>query len=632
MAWKQRWSQAVNRLKRKPTFKWKPTFKRKPVLKWKRLKKGELQTSFGATFMKLVKKIDEMNIGKDLTIRKKLWGLIVLSLVMVIGVGGYALVSLKDANNQADDIVNNWNKGLDYAHELNTLAANYRTLELDHIVSDDAAVKEELRGKMTAIRENINTIAPKYEARAVNEEDKELFHNFSRQWEMYQRVSDNMLKFSDSGNLGMARAYYDAQSQSTYDNFTQRLTELVTYNSEGSARVGQDMEKEFMQSLAALLVVTVGALAILLFLGFSLLRSIVRPMQTLQTRFDELATQGGDLTMTIPVTSNDEIGQVSRSFNTFLGTLREIMIDVDETAKVVLTSSKEVSAEVTRLSHYMEETSGTVEELTAGMEETAASSQEMSASTTEMGSSIDSIVDLSNESAETASQVEARAHEMRQQAIGSKTEAVSIIENKQAELAEAIKGAQSVEEIRVLTTAILAIADQTNLLALNASIEAARAGDAGRGFAVVASEIRKLAENSRQTVNEIRTVSNTVIDSVERLNTSSADMLSFLNTSVLADYDRLEAAATQYEQDATVFGQTAKTFEGNALQLRHMTDNILGVIHEVATTVTEGADGTQSISEKVQLSVERFNDVQMRMAETEQRASELSNRVAQFKL
>ncbi|MGE6490519.1 methyl-accepting chemotaxis protein [Exiguobacterium sp. NPDC077395] len=614
MAWKSIWSKTLSRIKRKPTRTWKSTLKRK------RGEKRERTTSFGA------------NVGKNLTIRQKLWGLVIISLVMVIGVGGYALFSMNDANRQADDIVNNWNKGLDYAHELNTLAANYRTLELDHIVTEDATQKEELMTQMKEIRDEINTIAPKYEERAVNEEDKELFHNFSRQWEMYQRVSDNMLTFSSTGNTGMARSYYDAQSQSTYDNFTQKLSDLVAYNSEGSQRVGQDMEREFMQSLMALVAVTVGAVVILLFLGLSLLRSIIRPMQTLQTRFDELATQGGDLTMTIPVTSNDEIAQVSRSFNTFLGTLREIMIDVDETAKVVLSSSKDVSAEVTRLSHYMEETSGTVEELTAGMEETAASSQEMSASTTEMGSSIDSIVDLSNDSAETATRVETRAHEMREQAVVSKTEAVTIIEKKQVELAEAIKGAQSVEEIRVLTTAILAIADQTNLLALNASIEAARAGEAGRGFAVVASEIRKLAENSRQTVNEIRDVSNTVIDSVERLNTSSADMLTFLNTKVMADYDRLEEAATQYEQDATVFGETAKTFEGNALQLRHMTDNILGVIQEVATTVTEGADGTQSISEKVQLSVERFNDVQAKMSETEKRASELSNRVAQFKL
>ncbi|MBR3063062.1 MAG: methyl-accepting chemotaxis protein, partial [Exiguobacterium sp.] len=486
MAWKSTWSKALSRIKRKPTWTWKPT------LKWKRGEKRERTTSFGA------------NIGRNLTIRQKLWGLVIISLVMVIGVGGYALFSMSDANRQVDDIVNNWNKGLDYAHELNTLAANYRTLELDHIVSEDATKKEELMTRMKEIRDEINTIAPKYEGRAVNAEDKELFTNFSRQWEMYQRVSDNMLTFSSTGSTGMARSYYDAQSKSTYDNFTQKLADLVAYNSEGSQRVGQDMEREFMQSLMALIAVTVGAVVILLFLGLSLLRSIIRPMQTLQTRFDELATQGGDLTMTIPVTSNDEIAQVSRSFNTFLATLREIMIDVDETAKVVLSSSKDVSAEVTRLSHYMEETSGTVEELTAGMEETAASSQEMSASTTEMGSSIDSIVDLSNESADTANRVETRAHEMREQAVVSKTEAVAIIEKKQVELAEAIKGAKSVEEIRVLTTAILAIADQTNLLALNASIEAARAGEAGRGFAVVASEIRKLAENSRQTVNEIR--------------------------------------------------------------------------------------------------------------------------------
>ncbi|WP_214891110.1 methyl-accepting chemotaxis protein [Exiguobacterium sp. s142] len=612
MAWKEKWATAVRRLNLRRIdvrrFTWKP----------KQRKRQKVEPPASS--------------GKGLTIRQKLWGLVILALVMVAGVGGYSLLSLADANRQGGDIVNNWNKGLDYAHELNTLAANYRALELEHIVTEDAAGKEELMARLKEIRTQINELAPKYEATASGETDKELFANFARQWEMYQRVSDNMLIFSTSGNNGMARSYYDAQSQSTYDNFTQRLTELVDYNSEGSQQVGADMEREFQQALIALLAVTVGAIVILLFLGMSLLRSIIKPMRMLQTKFDELASQGGDLTMSIPVTSNDEIAQVSRSFNAFLASLREIMIDVDETAKVVLTSSQEVAAEVTQLSRYMEETSGTVEELTAGMEETAASSQEMSASTTEMGSSIDTIVELSNDSAKTAENVEHRAHAMRTQAIASKTEANAIIQKKRVELDEAIKGAKSVEEIRVLTSAILTIADQTNLLALNASIEAARAGDAGRGFAVVASEIRKLAENSRQTVNEIQAVSNTVIDSVERLNTSSADMLTFLNTNVLADYDRLEESATQYEEDATVFGKTANTFETNALQLRHMTDSILHVIQEVATTVTEGADGTQSISEKVQLSVERFNDVQQRMNETEQRATELSNRVSQFKL
>lgn len=607
MSMQQKWKDAVSRLSLR-RFQWK--------------RKGQKPKT------RVGRRITFSNVS----IRQKLWGLIILGFVMVAGVGGYSLLSLADANRQADDIINNWNKGLDYAHELNTLSANYRALELEHIVTDDPAGKEELETKMKDIRSRINELAPKYEATATGEIDEELFANFSRQWEMYQRVSDNMLIFSNSGNDGMARSYYDAQSQSTYDNFTQRLTELVAYNSEGSERVGADMEREFQQALFILLAVTVGAIALLLFLGLSLLRSIIKPMQELQTKFDELASQGGDLTMAIPVTSNDEIGQVSRSFNTFLASLREIMIDVDATAKIVLTSSKEVATEVTQLSRYMEETSGTVEELTAGMEETAASSQEMSASTVEMGSSIDTIVDLSNDSASTASAVERRAHAMREQAVQSKSEANAIIEKKRVELDEAIKGAKSVEEIRVLTSAILTIADQTNLLALNASIEAARAGDAGRGFAVVAAEIRKLAENSRQTVNEIQAVSHTVIDSVERLNTSSADMLTFLDTKVLTDYDRLEESATQYEADATVFGETAQTFEANALQLRHMTDNILHVIQEVATTVTEGADGTQSISEKVQLSVERFNDVQQRMHETEQRAVELSNRVSQFKL
>lgn len=74
------------------------------------------------------------------------------------------------------------------------------------------------------------------------------------------------------------------------------------------------------------------------------------------------------------------------------------------------------------------------------------------------------------------------------------------------ELSEAIEKSKSVEKINILSEAILKITEQTNLLALNAAIEAARAGEAGKGFSVVAEEIRKLAEESNNTANEIQEI------------------------------------------------------------------------------------------------------------------------------
>ena len=181
------WSATVQRVRRR--LSQKPAF-RLPSLKWP-VKVRQRQTE-GKT--------------KGLTIRQKLWGLVILSLLMVIGVGGYSLFSLNDANKQTGEIVDVWNRGLDYAHELNTLAANYRALELEHIVTEDAAGKEELMTKMQDIRARINEIAPKYEATVTSATDRELFDYFARQWETYQRVSDNMLIFSTSGNNGMARS------------------------------------------------------------------------------------------------------------------------------------------------------------------------------------------------------------------------------------------------------------------------------------------------------------------------------------------------------------------------------------------------------------------------------------------
>ena len=109
---------------------------------------------------------------------------------------------------------------------------------------------------------------------------------------------------------------------------------------------------------------------------------------------------------------------------------------------------------------------------------------------------------------------------------------------------------KNVDKINELTGNILDIASQTNLLALNASIEAARAGEAGKGFAVVADEIRNLADNSRDTANDIQNISNMVTGAVDALAGNAEKMIQFISEHVMKDYDGFVDVADQYQNDA----------------------------------------------------------------------------------
>jgi len=173
-----------------------------------------------------------------------------------------------------------------------------------------------------------------------------------------------------------------------------------------------------------------------------------------------------------------------------------------------------------------------------------------------------------------------------------------------------VEESKSAVKIQELTQGILSIAGQTNLLALNASIEAARAGDAGRGFAVVAEEIRVLADNSHQAANSIQEISGLVIEAVNKLVTNAKEMLEFMDSNVIKDYDSFVDIMNRYQQDTQELSNMFSDFASEASAMAGTMKNMTSGINDIATTIDESANAVTTVATDASELVEAMVEIQ----------------------
>ena len=265
----------------------------------------------------------------------------------------------------------------------------------------------------------------------------------------------------------------------------------------------------------------------------------------------------------------------------------------------------------------MEEVAATLDEITTGAQEILSSSKTMS--------------DEAERGKEFVAGVKKNAQETRKIAEISKANTTTMLNENRKMLEVAIQNSRSVEKINSLTDDILSISSQTNLLALNASIEAARAGEAGRGFAVVAEEIRVLAENSKDTANNIQSISGLVTRAVEELAGNANQMLAFIDSTVLVDYDKFVDSANTYHNDADYMDEILQNFYGSARKLADTMAQMTEGIDGINIAVDESAQGVTMAAQSTSQLVDALVSIKSDADENREISEELQSEVEKFK-
>ncbi len=401
-----------------------------------------------------------------------------------------------------------------------------------------------------------------------------------------ENVVGNLLNVYQSGNPDEVEDIYDEWLDykplvmKTIDQVAEILKKTVKERYEKS----QNMALKMNRLIAFIATIGIGLFAAL---ALVTVRSIKKPINIIVEEAEHVAS--GDLTRTINITSEDEMGCMAGRLNKMIENLRE--------------SFQKIVVSIGQMTSDTEGLSGLSRKLLQGAESQRAKGEQVAESSSEMSQTI---LDVANNTHE-ASDVTKESLEAARSGKETVSEAVDTISKLAGSVSEAsstIDGlGNNLEEIYEIVSVIQDISDQTNLLALNAAIEAARSGEHGRGFAVVADEVRKLAERTARATDEIASKI-TVIQKG-----SKASMSIMEKGSALADESVAKAEKA-----------------GDALQkIVDSSDRVTAIVQRVAAATAEQSSSAEEVSYAMEHIAGIINDHCGLAEEVEKSASNLSS-------
>ena len=518
-------------------------------------------------------------------------------LVMTFFLVLVALISTVVIRSNIEKITKVWSPSLEYLQDLETMTAKYRIKQYQHLVESDAAVMNSCEEEIKKLESQIQDTDAKLEAimsaNSKAQKGQDDYEVANAAWKKYRGASDEILQLSREGKQQEASKLMTGEVYEDYKSFSKKLTIL-----RDKFQVELDQAKTMANvcTVIIFIVIVAAGLAIAVvttMIGKIITNSITEPVKQIDAAVASL--RKGELSNVEMLTyeSEDEFGDTIRNLKEAMGILAdyvsEISVEVKAIAQGDLTRNgdditdflgdfselktsllyilKRFNSTLTEISNLAEQVSSNSSEVENASKSLADGATEQAGVIEELNATIDTVVDMAEDTAKETQNASARVKASANKANEEK-EKMNELLTEMEHITEISK------EIGNIITDIEDIASQTNLLSLNASIEAARAGEAGKGFAVVADQIGKLAADSAKSAVNTRDLIDKTLVEIEKGNTITrttadafnqiiADMESFAEIAQ-STMEKANSQAESLEQIGKGIEQLSGVVQGNA--------------------------------------------------------------------